>query len=1194
VAEHPTDIARSRASAAPVGLRNVLLRLPLPPATLVGFGLATAIVLLMALFGQGANRARSDARAAVDHSHGITLQLRRLFSSLQDAETGQRGYLLTGSETFLEPYDDAREVLPAQLARLREMVATDPRQAERIDAFASASDERLVQLGEAIELMRAGDTGAARDIVRAARGKAVMDRIRRNLAEVEAAEGATLAARESQWATAVRRWEWVIYGGTPLLLLFLLYTGAVTAREHRLRVAQAWVRTGQARLATRLQGEQRLDHLAAQSLNLLAEYLEAPVGALYVAERGNFRRIAGHAMTPGIEEIRSGDGLVGQAARGRRVLHVRDVPPGHLPVASAVGTSQPCELAILPVTADGEVVGVVELGFFRRLAPDDLELLNRSAESIGVAMRTVQDRNRLEALLQETQRQAEALQTQEEELRSSNEELEVQARALRESQARIESSQVELEENNAQLEEQTRLLERQKEDLMAAQATLQDKAGELERANQYKSEFLANMSHELRTPLNSALILAKLLADNRGGNLTDEQVRFAETIHAAGNDLLVLINDILDLSKIESGRIELAPAQVVIANQLDELARGMRPMAEEKGLAFEVALEDGVPAGFETDPQRFGQILRNLLSNAIKFTAAGTVRLGARGAGDRIEFAVTDTGIGIDPEQQEIIFEAFRQADGSTHRKYGGTGLGLSISRDLARLLGGDIRVDSARGSGSTFTLSLPREWRPPTLDPAATGSRPLLRLPGWPSASDAAQDAATTASARLRQLRLGPTGAPGGSAAPGGARRETSASGGEEALRPSPRPAPPPIPDDRGSLQPGTRAILVIEDDLRFAAILRDLARERGFRCVVAATAADGLACAQHYQPSAIVLDMNLPDHSGLGVLEQLKRRPGTRHIPVHVVSVADHTQEALELGAIGYALKPVQRTELEEAFRRFEARLAQRARNVLVVEDDERQRDSIRRLLETGDVAITAVMSAGEALAALRARTFDCMVMDLNLPDLSGYELLEKMAAQEEVSFPPVIVYTGRSLSQQEEQALHRFSRSIIIKDARSPERLLDEVTLFLHQVEAELPPERQRMLRDARDREAAFEGRRILIVEDDVRNVFALTAVLEPKGARVEIARNGREALDHLAANPDVDLVLMDIMMPEMDGLEATRELRKDPRFARLPIIALTAKAMIDDREKCLDAGANDYIAKPLDVDKLLSLARVWIRK
>jgi CheY-like chemotaxis protein/signal transduction histidine kinase len=867
--------------------------------------------------------------------------------------------------------------------------------------------------------------------------------------------------------------------------------------------------------------------------------------------------------------LRSGDGLAGQALKENRVLTVQDVPANYLPVASSLGRATPTHLIIAPANDSGVVQAVVELGFFRGLQPSDLELLRRARESIGIAVRSSKDRTRLEELLEETQRQSEELQTQQEELRVANEELAEQGQVLKESQVRLESQQAELEQTNSQLEEQASILENQRDELQRAQVALTERAAELDRSNQYKSEFLANMSHELRTPLNSSLILAKLLADNKPGTLNEEQVKFAQTIFGAGNDLLALINDILDLSKIEAGKVEVQPESVGIAHTVETLSHTFEPLARERRLAFTIAVDPGTPQRLETDPQRLGQILKNLLSNAFKFTEQGAISLRVGGVpGGQVAFAVQDSGIGIPPEQHEIIFEAFRQADGSTHRKYGGTGLGLSISRDLARLLGGDIKVQSEAGKGSVFTLTLPLAYAGPvTVDRSSqSGSAPA------PTSILQPEPPPGRASASLPRFDPAPVAAPA-------------------ELRPA------LVEDDRGRLVADSRIILIVEDDLRFAAILRDLSRELGFLCIATHTAADALVAAPRYRVHAIILDMNLPDRSGLEVLNELKRSPGTRHIPVHVVSVADFSQEALSLGAVGYALKPVKREQLMTAFERLEAKLQQGVRRVLVVEDDPRQRDSIRQLLSSEGVEISDVATATEALERLKQTTFDCLVLDLSLPDLSGYEMLQRMAETDEVSFPPVIVYTGRSLTRDEEQRLRRFSRSIIIKDVRSPERLLDEVTLFLHQVESKLPPERQRMLREARDRESAFEGRRILIVEDDVRNIFALSKVLEPRGAKVEIARNGREALDVLgrssvAAGNNIDLVLMDIMMPEMDGLTAMREIRKRPEWQKLPIIALTAKAMQDDQDKCMQAGANDYIAKPLDVDKLLSLVRVWM--
>ena len=677
---------------------------------------------------------------------------------------------------------------------------------------------------------------------------------------------------------------------------------------------------------------------------------------------------------------------------------------------------------------------------------------------------------------------------------------------------------------------------------------LEQRAEELQQASRYKSEFLANMSHELRTPLNSSLILAKLLADNPHQNLTDEQVRFAESIYAAGNDLLNLINDILDISKVEAGRLELRPEHTRLERLVESLRATFEPMARDKGLDVVIELTDSAPNKLFTDRQRVEQILKNLLANAIKFTEQGSVSLRVAADPAGVRFEVRDTGIGIRPEQQQSIFEAFSQGDGSTSRKYGGTGLGLSISRDLAQLLGGGISVSSQPGQGSLFTLTLPLHYLEASREPAPPAVRESVPAPA-------------------------------------------------PVAEPVQLPAHEPIPkfaDDRDAEPRRGRTVLVIEDEPRFAQILYDLAHELDYDCLVAHGADDGLALAERYQPAAILLDMHLPDHSGLSVLQQLKDNARCRHIPVHVISVEDRSEAAMHLGAIGYALKPTSRDQLKEVFGRIEAKLSQKVKRVLLVEDDERQRESIVHLIDDEDVEITAVALAGEALAQLRQTVFDCMIIDLKLPDMQGSELLERMASEDICSFPPVIVYTGRNLTRDEEAQLMKYSRSIIIKGARSPERLLDEVTLFLHKVESSLSGERQNMLRTARNRDKALEERRILLVDDDVRNIFALTSALEQKGAKVEVARNGREALEKLEEVADIDLVLMDVMMPEMDGYEAMRRIRQNPTWERLPIIAVTAKAMKDDQERCRRAGANDYLAKPIDLTRLFSLIRVWMPK
>ena len=1128
----------------------------LPTRTLIGFVTAVIAVLAMASFSYWslAEGTRSGQRVA--QTLEAVSHLQAVLSSLKDAETGQRGYLLTGTDSYLDPFANAEQNLPNEIAQSRRALADKADQLRRLDLVEQLANDKLSELRGTVELRRAGKAAEALEVVRTNRGREIMKRLRSVVAEMMANEQGDLEARNQSYARASALSMLVTAGGSALLLVLIIVAANMSARDFSEQAAQAWLRTGQSELAVGLQGEQSVATIGGGVASFLAKYLDAQLSAVYFAPRRSEPELIGSwGLSPAATAAtRGAGGLTEQVLKDNRLLHVRELPDDFFAVSSGLGERKPRELVVMPVTADAVPNGVIELGFFRTLDRTELDFLRTVADAIGTAFRSAKYRADVQRLLEETQRQAEELQTQQEELRVSNEELEHQTRTLEESQARLLNQQAELEEINAQLEEHTQSLEKQRADLARAQV-------ELERASAYKSEFLANMSHELRTPLNSSLILAKLLVDNRTGNLSEEQIKFAQTIYSAGNDLLTLINDILDLSRIEAGKLDVRPESVPLARLLEDLSNGFQPIAKDRGLEFSITREDGLPSALYTDPVRLQQILKNLVSNAFKFTERGGVSVHVRRVqGATLAFDVKDTGIGIATEQHDVIFDAFRQADGTTNRKYGGTGLGLSISRDLARLLGGELGLTSAPGRGSTFTLTLPEEY---------VEKGPARTAPEAPA------------------LPRAPKPTNGASKAVNGAATATNGAG--------PRPDEPPatLPDDREGLGPGSRAILVIEDDAAFARILYDLSHELDFKAILAQTAEAGLALAERYLPSAIVLDVGLPDRSGLSVLDTLKHSPATRHIPVHMFSVADHAQTALEMGALGYALKPLKREELFQAFQKLEAKFTQKLRRVLVVEDDATARESTCHLLAGDGVETVGVGTAADALATLGTSPFDCMVLDLSLPDRSGFELLEEMTANASTP-PPVIVYTGRSLSREEEQSLRRFSTSIIIKGARSPERLLDEVTLFLHQVEAELPADRRRMLKTAREREAVFEGRRVLIVEDDVRNIFALTSVLEPRGAKIEIARNGREAVEHLRDKPGVDLVLMDIMMPEMDGLEAMRKIRERRELSRLPIIALTAKAMADDRENCLAAGANDYIAKPVDVDKLLSLARVWMPK
>jgi CheY-like chemotaxis protein len=814
------------------------------------------------------------------------------------------------------------------------------------------------------------------------------------------------------------------------------------------------------------------------------------------------------------------------------------------------------------------VKAVIELASFDRFSKIHQTFLEQLTESIGIVLNTIEANSRTEDLLKQSQSLAKELQSQQDELQQTNEELEEKARLLA-------SQNTEVERKNAEVEQ--------------ARQALEEKARQLALTSKYKSEFLANMSHELRTPLNSLLILAHQLADNPDGNLTGKQVEFAKTIHGSGNDLLVLINDILDLSKIESGTVSVDVTELLLTDLRDYVERTFRHVAESKNLAYETQLDASLPRAVHTDGKRLQQIIKNLLANAFKFTEKGKVTLtiapATRGwsqenetltrAKQVIAYAVADTGIGIAPDKQQIIFEAFQQAQGGTSRKYGGTGLGLAISRELARLLGGEIRLQSEPGEGSTFTLYLPQTYSAPRA--ARRDAAPATTASDWHTSA-----ARSEAAVRVDSLRPEPSQVetPAQIARAIAVREGTGGS------------AEDPVLDDRDRILAGDRVLLVIEDDLAFARLLADMARDKGFKALVATRGVDALALAREHKPDAITLDLSLPDVDGWRVLDRLKDDSATRHIPVDIVSISDEPERGLKAGALTFLTKPVPKDELDAALVGLKDFVERRTKTLLVVEDDEIQRNSVLELIGGDDVETVAASTGAEAIEALRDRHFDCMVLDVRLPDMSGIDLLNEIKKHPRLRALPVVVYTGVELNKDEETQLRRLAQTIIVKDVRSPERLLDETALFLHRNPARMPENKRRMLEKLHETDTVLAGKKVLLVDDDMRNIFAMTSVLERHKMTVIPAETGKDALEALRANPDVDVVLMDIMMPEMDGYETTRQLRRMPEFRDLPVVALTAKAMRGDREKCLEAGASDYIAKPVDTDQLLSLLRVWL--
>ncbi|SBW00464.1 Signal transduction histidine kinase [uncultured Alphaproteobacteria bacterium] len=984
-----------------------------------------------------------------------------------------------------------------------------------------------------------------------------------------------------------------------------ILTRALDTMATRLR-DQDWLKSGTEKLDSALRGEHDPQALAGRMLEVTVRHFDLPLGAVYLARNdAPVLRLASRwgwtdRDAERLGHVGFGDGMVGQAAIEREPIYFA-APAGAPVVDYGAGEARPAWFAAVPLLFEGTTLGVLLLGAFQAFGENQRRFLRDLSNTAGVLISAADSHQTIETLLKRAQeqenelrannaelhRQAQALieserelQTQQEELRVINEELEEQTRALRKSESELQAQQEELRVTNEELEERTqeletrsRAIQQKNDELVVARDEIRQKIKELETANRYKSEFLANMSHELRTPLNSILILSQLMAENRAGNLTARQVESARTINASGSDLLKLINDILDLSKVEAGKIEITVEPMALDGFVADLERVFRPVSDSRGIPLTISVADDVPTSLMTDSHRLQQVVRNLLSNAFKFTEpGGAVSLDVRrpaaaevppgvalDPADAVAFVVRDQGIGIPADRQADIFEAFRQADGGTSRKYGGTGLGLSISRRLAEALGGCITLTSEPGKGSTFTVILPASAAAPVAAPA----------PEPAAAEPPPQPTIVAAPAK---------------AAPQPAQQRTE----------PPPAAPDDVPDDRRNLGADDRVLLIVEDDANFAAILRDLAHERGFKCLIASEGETGLHFADYYRPSAIILDVGLPGIDGWEVMSRLKSNVDTRHIPVHFISGTDNAMDALRMGAVGFLTKPISMERVEAAFTKIEEVLEKPVSNLLVVEDDSVQADAIRQLIGASDVATTIAASGGEALALLEAKPFDCMILDLGLKDISGFELLERMRALPACARLPVIIYTGRELSKAEEEQLQRHAESIIIKGVRSPERLLDESALFLHRVEASLPERQREMIRMVHDRDATLKDRTVLLVDDDMRNVFALSSVLEDKGLTVVIARDGRESLAKLKEHPEIDLVLMDIMMPEMDGYEAMREIRKERAHAKLPIIALTAKAMKGDRNKCIEAGANDYLAKPVNTEKLLSLLRVWLYK
>ncbi|HET6568829.1 MAG TPA: response regulator, partial [Rhodothermales bacterium] len=1050
----------------------------------------------------------------------------------------------------------------------------------------------------------------------------------------------------------------------------------------RKNTEQDWLKTNLTKFTQLLQGQKELVPVSKLILSELAPLVNAHHGAFYISENieeeadVNLRLMASYAYRErkGLaNRFRVGEGLIGQCALEKERILITNVPSDYIQISSGLGSAPPYNIVVIPVIFEGQVKAVIELASFSSFSPIHLTFLDQLTESIGIVLNTIEANMRTEALLKQSQSLTQELQSQQDELTETNKRLELQARSLQASEELLKRQQEELQQTNVELQNKAQLLEEQKaeverknREIELARRALEEKAEQLALTSKYKSEFLANMSHELRTPLNSMLILSKMLSENRDTNLSPKQVEFAETIHSSGSDLLALINEILDLSKIESGTMTVDIDDVPLSSVQSETDRLFRQIANKKGLGFGVEISDSVPESIRTDAKRLQQVLKNLLSNAFKFTQKGKITLRVSEApegtdfdnellkrADKIlAFSVVDTGIGIPRDKQKVIFEAFQQADGTVSRSYGGTGLGLSISREIARLLGGEIHLSSVPGEGSTFTLFLPAKYIPTSIAAPGDGSesgagidvmfQPEYGTAGTPPASgtngrshgdsapngqgdgqqaDGSEVVAVnqtirpasksdeerppaTPSEKSQQQASAPDDGPEVMEAEQAVWQDgTSEAEISEEQQPNP-PAPvgselrkvsaAPAADDREQIQPGDRVLLVVDDDPRFAGVLLDLAHQKGFKVVIASTGEEGLDLAKRYKPDALTLDIQLPGMHGLTLLDQLKHDAETRHIPVHIVSVADELPRSKRKGAIAQLKKPVTEDSVAESLTQIRSFVERPIKNLLVVEDDTVQRDSIVDLVGGEDLRVTSVATGSEALIALKSDSYDCVVLDLGLPDMTGFELIEKVRGELKLPNLPIVVYTAKDLNRKEVSELNRLAEAVIVKDVSSFDQLLDETALFLHRVEKDLPEDKRKRLEGRHTPETSLAGKKVLIVDDDIRNIFAITSLLERNKMQVVYAENGKDGLEMLKNSSDIDAVLMDVMMPGMDGYEATRAIRKLPRFKNLPIIAVTAKAMKGDREKCIEAGASDYITKPVNVEQLLSLLRVWIHK
>lgn len=1104
--------------------------------------------------------------AWVDHTEEVITKCETIIKLLIDAETGERGFLITNKEEYLSPYNDAITQIDGHLNGLEELAKDDPDQLRNALRLKTLSQERLTLLAQIINAKKKHMIDSINFSDKLSSGKKQMDEIRSLVRKMINKEKVLLVERKNKSASSVQQTILIIFGGTLLIFIIIIilfifirdaFSRQIKSKEElnesninleklfEENKEKAWVLRGTSNFGEKIQGELSVKEMAKNIICNVAEYAHAKVGAIFLADENGeiFTLTAGYALTitPETKKVFNiNESWVGQVAANKKPIIITGDLIKNLDVTSGIIQTKPIESLIVPFYFNGKVKGLLELGFTESISAKEKTFVELASESIGVAINTAQSREMLQTLVEETQLQAEELEAQQEELRVTNDELMNKTQMLQSSEEELRVQQEELKEINFELEEKARLLEEKNQVIEDAREAIVLKMQQLEQSGKYKSEFLANMSHELRTPLNSILILARILKDNKNQNLSEEEAKYANVIFKAGNDLLTLINDILDLAKIESGKVEFNFEDIEIEEISEDLSQLFSEVAKNKDIKYAINIEKSLPKKILTDKIRVEQILKNLLSNAFKFTPKeGSVTVGFiyLEASNQIKIDVTDTGIGIPEEKLGLIFEAFQQADGSTSREYGGTGLGLSICRELAQRMNGEITVRSEVGKGSTFSLTIPIENK---------------------------SEIEHTDTEKLVGRML------------------------VESKNEQPKVKTQPVVNTK--LAHEKPLLLIVEDDIVFNDFLKDYGINKGFEVLQVFDGESAIAEAINKKPDAILLDIMLPGIDGWKVLKRLKSEEATEFIPVHMMSAGDQREKkALQYGALSFIKKPVEKDQLDQVFHSIIGPSELNYKNILLVEDHQIQSDALAELFRSKSISVQQAFTGKEALDYLENGSFDCIILDLNLPDISGVDLLEKIKSEDKNKDLPVVINTAMELDEERLSRLLKYSNATVMKSEKSSDRLIDEVNLFLHKIKHDDLAESPKSMSST---ETQLKGKTILVVDDDMRNIFALTAILDGFGFAVEIANDGLEALDKLDKVKEIDLVLMDIMMPKMDGYEAMKEIRKMPQFQKLPIIALTAKAMKEDRDLCIAAGANDYITKPVDVDKLLALIKIWI--